>query len=143
MKRLLIAAALLTSTAALGQPPPPQIACAAVSYGPPLNLRTYPNGPLIAAYWPGTQVIVDGANGGNWVHVIIGPAAGWMFAPYLVPISCPLPPPMVDEPLADPGPAAPPPPELSMQEEREQIIRQGEEHCRRFPNDTQVCHPAR
>jgi len=35
------------------------------------------------------------------------------------------------------------PPEMSMEEEREYIIRQGEEHCRKFPQDTQVCHPPR
>jgi hypothetical protein len=39
--------------------------------------------------------------------------------------------------------APPAPPQMSMQEEREAIIRQGEEHCRKFPQDTQVCHPPR
>jgi len=69
-------------------PPPPPVACAAVSYGAPLNLRTWPNGPLIATYWAGTRVVIDGSNGGNWVHVIVGPVVGWMYAPYLVPVPC-------------------------------------------------------
>jgi hypothetical protein len=34
-----------------------------------------------------------------------------------------------------------PPPQMSMEQEREFIIRQGEEHCRKYPQDTQVCHP--
>jgi hypothetical protein len=37
--------------------------------------------------------------------------------------------------------APPAPPRLSMEQEREAIIRQGEEHCRKYPQDTQVCHP--
>jgi hypothetical protein len=28
----------------------------------------------------------------------------------------------------------------SMEQDRESIIQQGEAHCRRFPQDTQVCH---
>jgi hypothetical protein len=35
------------------------------------------------------------------------------------------------------APSAP----LTMDEDRERVIRLGEEHCRRFPQDTQVCHP--
>ena len=69
-------------------PLPPPVACAVVAPGPPLNLRTWPNGPLIAAYWAGTRVLVDGSNGGRWVHVVVGPVSGWMFAPYLVPVPC-------------------------------------------------------
>lgn len=68
------------------QPPPPTV-CAAVSYGPPLNLRQWPNGAWLGTYWAGTRVLVDGGEG-NWAHVIIGPAAGWMFAQYLVPVPC-------------------------------------------------------
>jgi hypothetical protein len=67
--------------------PPP--ACAAVSYGGLLNLRSWPNGPVLASYWPGTRVLIDGGNGGNWLHVVVGPVtSGWMFAPYLVPVPC-------------------------------------------------------
>ena len=66
-------------------PPPPQ--CAAVTWGPPLNLRAWPNGPWLATYWQGTRVVVDGADG-DWVHAQVGPASGWMFAPYLVPVPC-------------------------------------------------------
>jgi hypothetical protein len=33
------------------------------------------------------------------------------------------------------------PPEMSMEEEREYIIRQGEAHCAKYPQDTVVCHP--
>lgn len=72
-------------------PPPviPPPVCAAVSWGGTLNLRSWPNGPILAAYWPGTRVVIDGGNGGNWVHVITGPVtSGWMFAPYLVPVPC-------------------------------------------------------
>jgi hypothetical protein len=43
--------------------------------------------------------------------------------------------------LAPNLPPAAPPPAMSMEEEREYIIRQGEEHCRKFPQDTEVCHP--
>ena len=31
------------------------------------------------------------------------------------------------------------PPELSMKQDRERVISQGEEHCRRWPNDS-ICH---
>ena len=31
------------------------------------------------------------------------------------------------------------PPELSMEQDRERVISQGEEHCRRWPNDS-ICH---
>jgi hypothetical protein len=75
----------------VGPPPPlpgPPPVCAAVNWGPPLNLRTWPNGPVIAAYWAGTRVLIDGSNGGRWAHVIVGPVAGWMFAPYLTPLPC-------------------------------------------------------
>jgi hypothetical protein len=69
-------------------PPPPPPVCAAVTWGPPLNLRTWPNGPLIASYWSGTRVVIDGSNGGPWVHAIVGPVSGWMFSPYLTPVPC-------------------------------------------------------
>lgn len=72
--------------------PPPPYACAAVSYGPPLNLRQWPNGPWLATYWQGTRVLINGDDNGKWVHVMVpnsGPGpwpTGWMYAPYLVPV---------------------------------------------------------
>lgn len=48
-------------------------------------------------------------------------------------------PPELTQPAPNLDPAAPP--QTSMEEEREYIIRQGEEHCRKFPQDTEVCHP--
>ena len=71
----------------LPPPQPPPVACAAVTWGPPLNLRAWPNGPWLATYWQGTRVVVDGADG-NWVHAQVGPASGWMYAPYLIPVPC-------------------------------------------------------
>jgi hypothetical protein len=66
-------------------PHPPE--CGVISYGPPLNLRVYPNGPVIASYFPGTPVVVNDRVG-DWMHVIV-PMPGWMFAPYLLPVQCP------------------------------------------------------
>lgn len=42
-----------------------------------------------------------------------------------------------------PPPQPAPPPQMSMEQEREYIIQQGEAHCRKFPQDTKVCHPAK
>ena len=58
-------------------------------------------------------------------------------------------PPVVSRPVpTDTGPHAPfaetvTPPIVapSMEESRARVIQMGEEHCRKFPEDTQVCHP--
>lgn len=84
------------SCAAHAQEPPPQpvpVTCAVVSYGPPLNLRAWPNGPVLAWLIPGDQIFFDGADC-RWAHVV-GVARfdlytgwhtqGWVFGPYLVP----------------------------------------------------------
>ena len=33
------------------------------------------------------------------------------------------------------------PPQESMDDSRDRVIQLGEEHCRKYPQDTQVCHP--
>lgn len=79
----------------LGPPPlgPPPVVCAVVTYGPPLNLRVVPNGPVLAWLLPGDQILIDGADG-RWAHVTgvarfdVIPGLhtlGWVFGPYLVP----------------------------------------------------------
>jgi hypothetical protein len=123
-------------------PPVPPPACAAVSIGGLLNLRSWPNGPVLASYWPGTLVLIDGGNGGNWLHVVVGPVtSGWMYAPLLVPVPCG-PVPLAAQPPPPPPPppaAAGPDPPMTQDQQREDIIGQGEAFCRRYPHDP-ICH---
>jgi hypothetical protein len=122
-------------------PPVPPPACAAVSIGGLLNLRSWPNGPVLGSYWPGTQVLIDGGNGGNWLHVVVGPVtSGWMYAPLLVPVPCgPVPLAMQPPPPPPPPAAAAPDPPMTEDQQREDIIGQGEAFCRRYPHDP-ICH---
>jgi hypothetical protein len=65
-------------------PPPPPPVC--VVTGPPwvwLNLRTYPNGPILGALPPGTALALFQVSG-RWgfVQTPIGP--GWAFLPYTI-----------------------------------------------------------
>ena len=118
-------------------PPVGPPGCATIAPGGLLNLRAVPNGPILGAFPPGYQLIVDGLDG-DWAHVNLG---GWMFANYLVPCGPPIvgppPPPQIVE-VPPPQAVAPPPP--SKDQWRESIRKQGEKFCRTYPQDF-ACKP--
>jgi hypothetical protein len=156
--------------------------CAAVTLGPPLNLRTVPNGPVIVSMVAGETVSVD-SNAGNWMHVVSRFGPGWAYGPYMIPVPCAPPPAVIVPPVIGnwsavllcnfwgcrsspyvpppivvtappvvqigPGPQSRPPdspprealpqPPLTQDQQREDIIRQGEEFCQRYQHDP-ICH---
>jgi hypothetical protein len=71
----------------VGPPPPPPPPVCVVNLPPWewLNLRTFPNGPIIGAMPPGTPLTLVGPLSGRWglVQTPNG-VTGWAFLPYAV-----------------------------------------------------------